>query len=166
MLPLLNPEANRHTEQEQEVSVAKLEHHMFLKGFFDNSFSWYDHTHRGEAETKPKRLWEEESPRFAYQTGFTHESPQSVAVTFTQRYKYSGKTGPLGRHGQLLHTAESRVVLTVQVCCSARMFSRCNYLTSPTKVSQDSLQTCFNTWKHSAWINNLTSIWPLCHNKV
>lgn len=28
------PRQNHHTEQEQEVSVPKLEHHMFLKGSF------------------------------------------------------------------------------------------------------------------------------------
>lgn len=52
---------------------------------------------------KPKRLWEEESPRFAYQTGFTDENPQSVTVTFTQKYKYLGKTEPLGQHSGLGH---------------------------------------------------------------
>lgn len=56
-------------------------------------------THTGGG-MKPKRLWEEESPRFAYQTGFTDENPQSVTVTFTQKYKYLGKTKPLGQHGR------------------------------------------------------------------
>ena len=56
MLSLLNPEANHHTQQEQEVSVAKLEHHMFLKGFFFIIVYIYTHTHtRTHAHTHTHR---------------------------------------------------------------------------------------------------------------
>lgn len=58
------------------------------------------HTHaeggRKGDKMKPKRLWEEESPRFAYQTGFTDESPLSVTVTFTQKYMNTQRRQRLG----------------------------------------------------------------------